>query len=294
MPSRNRARRAASLRATVDRLGSGWVPRLAAGGRERRRLRGLDDGRPFRVPDLVRAAPAAAAGPCGPRHVGCALAPWSEMIVQILATDRRVFVPSGSALYAYPTACGPVHEPCRPTMGRAPRGWINTPRSTETRSTSPRSDGLRLSVFPQSCPACARRCTPAWTVDVPDGGGNPTSPTGCSMWGRAAEPARSTPRAVLAGGSCAPLWQMHRRRCRFDERLPDGRRGGSTPGPMTAGCTPSASAGTAHFPGERSAPGSQRGQSALYGVVYGLLALAVIVWVVRRRRRRDAAPSPQT
>ena len=59
---------AATLRATVDRLGSGWVHRLAAGGRERRRLRGLDDGRPVRVPDLVRARPAADAGPFGPRH----------------------------------------------------------------------------------------------------------------------------------------------------------------------------------------------------------------------------------
>ena len=52
--------------------------------------------------------------------------------------------------------------------------------------------------------------------------------------------------------------------------------------------------GKAQLPGSSAAPGSQRGQSAVYGLLYGLLAAAVIVWVIRRRSRRDASRSPQT
>ena len=163
------------------------------------------------------------------------------MIVPILATGDTVFVPVG--LRPLRVSGGlPGRARCRAGRvgSRTLDDWINSlaldGRLGLRRASS--TDGV-LSVFPQ---ACARRCTPAWTVDVPDGGGTRPSPTACSTWGGNGGTSAFDAACGAGGGGCAPLWKAPRA-MRIGERLPDGRRRrGSTPGRTTAGCTSSASA----------------------------------------------------
>lgn len=240
-----------------------------------------------------------AGGTCQPRWTATTMNPpfaaWSRMIAPILASRSTVFVPSGSALYAYPTTCAPRNGTCRPTWVAHLRGWINSLAlagdSVYVSSSSgraPPTDG-RLSVLPQ---ACADRCTPAWTIDVA-GGGSPTVADGVLYvgWVRGASAFDATCGAGTQG--CVPLWESPTdvgSVVDFPTVTADVVYAGAEDGRLYA----FGLGGSAHLPGSPPARGSERGQSAIYGVICGLIAAAVIVWAVRRRRRRGTAPSPQT
>ncbi|HTG47334.1 MAG TPA: hypothetical protein VK646_06740, partial [Actinomycetota bacterium] len=87
---------------------------------------------------------------------------------------------------------------------------------------------------------------------------------------------------------CAPLWSSPKSIGGFNNHATiagdlllaspvDGTVYAFTPG------------GSVPLPGAAAVP---RRPSGWYGAFYGLVAVAVIVWVVRRRRRRRTAPSP--
>ena len=205
-------------------------------------------------------------GTCQPRWTATTSSPpfaaWSRMIAPILVSRSTLFVPSGSALYAYPTTCAPRGGTCRPTWVSHLHGWINSLALagdsvyvSSSLGNAPPTEG-RLSVLPQGC---ARRCNPAWTIDVP-GGGNPTIVDGVLYvgWVRGASAFDATCGADAAG--CAPLWQS------------PTDVGSMIDFPTVAGGAVYAGAedgrlyafgvrGNAQLPGSAHAPGSQRGQS---------------------------------
>ncbi len=219
---------------------------------------------------------------------------YSHMITPILATDSSVIVASGSALHAYPTTCTRAGIRCRPTWTAHVQGWINflTSGGDSLYVSSGNWDASqtqgRISVIPE---ACARRCTPTTTFHVPQGG-TLTVADGVLYVGWI-DGASAFDAACGAGGSCRPLWTAPGHAW-SDVQPPSVADGIMYTGDASGRIFAFGLGGTAPLPGTASAPGTGRGQSALYGVVYGLLAAVVIIWVIRRRRRRDAAPSPLT
>ena len=87
-------------------------------------------------------------------------------------------------------------------MGRAPHE-LDQLTTLDGDSVYVSSTDGGLSVFPQSC---AWRCTPAWTVDVPDGGGNPTVADGVLYVGSTGGTSAFDAACGVGGGSCSSLW----------------------------------------------------------------------------------------
>ncbi|HUL84589.1 MAG TPA: PQQ-binding-like beta-propeller repeat protein [Actinomycetota bacterium] len=210
---------------------------------------------------------------------------WSDTPAPITAAGSTVFVPAASAMYAYRARCTPAHGRCRPLWVAELDSWIDDTAVGGGSVFASTYDGA-ISVLPQTC---GRTCRPIASIE--DGGDGSPSVSGDLLYvagrdglrvfnascGRTAEP-------------CSPLWSSQMSIGGFNNHTTvagdlllaspvDGTVYAFTPG------------GSAPLPGVAAVT---HRSSGWYGAFYGLLALAVIVWVVRRRRRRDAAPSPQT